>query len=197
MTQFTEKDFARLPFNPMGKKRLSGTQLKEILKPISDEKEERQEELLRWVIAMYDQASPISRAYPDLKQRKICAAAVAGITDEATIDALIDNTIEGIPEMVNNYLRLYGHNRLWAMIVAQEAQFWEYQYRLLKPVDGSKDKEILQSIELKSKIASELDITSTRLDGYYQKLYSNDDDMASISRVKRLTPETIADVLSR
>lgn len=195
ITQFTEKDFSRLPFNPMGKKALLETQLKEIIKPIQDEEEKRKEELLRWIVAMYDQSSPLTKAFPDLKQRKLQASYVAGITDEAFLDRLFDNKIKGLVEVINAYLRKYGQNRLWAMIVALEAQFWEYQYRLMKQVDGDKDKEILQSIDLKSKIAAELDITSTRLENYYNKLYGDDTELAGISKAKRLTPETIADVL--
>jgi len=191
---YTEKEFGKCAFNPMVK----GSILKAYpqLKTLTDGKEGKEEEgLLRYVIAMYDSGSPLIKASPDLKKRKLLAAQVAGIDDEKYLDDLFAHKNEAALKLICSYLRLYGQNRLWAMIVATEEQMWEFIQRLIKPVGADRDREALQGVELKSKISSELDTINSRLDNYYAKLYGDDNELLSISKVKRLTPETVADVL--
>jgi hypothetical protein len=193
MHHFTEKDFSKCVFNPM----VAGNLFKVYpqLKTLTDEEGKEKERLLRYVIAMYDSGTPLAKSYPDLMKRKIAACSVAGVEGEKAMDDLFAHRNESVLKLICDYMRIYGQSRLWAMIVALEEQMWEFIQRLIKPVGSDKDKEALQGVELKSKISSELDTINQRLENYYAKLYGNDEDLISASKAKRLTPETIADVL--
>ncbi len=194
MTTLTDKDFTKCVFNPAIKGNLfkAYPALKELT---NGEEGEEKERLLRYILAMYDQNSPLIRAYPDLGHRKQVAALIAGIKSEKILDELFANKIDWVLPATAQFLRLYGQSRLWAMIVATESQFWEFQQRLIMPVSAEKDKEILQSIEIKSKISAELDLMDSRLASYYSRLYGDDDELQSLSRARRITPTTIANVL--
>jgi hypothetical protein len=196
MISYTEKDFQRCVFNPLGKKRLSDTNLVDILNDIPDEKKGQEEGLLRYIVAMYDSASPLIKNEPDLEKRKIAAVKIANLVDSDITDDLFSNRLDYVLKAINEYIRSYGQNRLWAMIVSETQRFWEYNYRLMKPVEGERDREILSSLEVKTKLAEELDKMNDRLDSYYKRLYGEDQELMDASKAKRWTPEFIANVSS-
>jgi len=193
---YTDKDFSRCIFNPIGKKSLSETDLSNILKNFPSEEKEKKEGLLRYVVLMYDSWSPLIKNEPDLRKRKMIAAQIAGLEDGQFTDDLFANKLDYAVMAINEYLRAYGQNRLWAMIASETERFWEYNYRLMKPVDGERDREILSSLDVKTKLAEELDKMHDRLDSYYKRLYGEDDELADASRAKKWTPEFIANVSS-
>ena len=79
------------------------------------------------------------------------------------------------------------------MIVSNEQTFYEYQQRLLEPVDAEKDKDLLQALQIKSKLMEDCNNINERLDGYYRKLFGEDENVSrSVVKRKRLTPEQIA-----
>jgi len=192
MTNYTEKDFAKCVFNPFSKKPLSGSDLSRILPKDLDEKDSVKEMVLRYIIAMYDQLSPLIRMEPDPQKRKNAAAIIAGIQDDKMIDGLMENSIPWVVFAINEYLRLYGANRIYAMLCSEEQRFWEYNYRLMKPVEGERDKEILASLEVKSKLGEELYKIHERLEKLYRNYYGEDTSLIEESRTKRLTPEFFA-----
>lgn len=193
---YTEKDFQRCVFNPLGKKRLTETDLTNILEGAPPEDIHRRESLLRYIVAMYDSASPLVKNEPDLVKRKVVAAQLSEIKDDQFSEDLFANKIDYATRAMNEYMRLYGQNRLWAMIVSETQRFWEYNYRLMKPVDGDRDKEILASLDVKTKLAEELDKMNDRLDSYYKRLYGEDQELMDASKAKKWTPEFIANVSS-
>ncbi len=96
--------------------------------------------------------------------------------------------------MVNEFLRKQN-NRIWSMIVSNEQTFFEYQTKLLSPVEGERDKDILQALQIKSKIMDDLNTINDRLDSYYMKLYGEDQELLKVIKAdKRLTPEFIANL---
>jgi hypothetical protein len=193
---YTEKDFQRCVFNPLGKKRLMETDLVNILTDVPAEDMGRRESLLRYIVAMCDASSPLVKNEPDLSKRKVVAAQLCEIEHGQFSEDLFSNKIDYATRAMNEYMRLYGQNRLWAMIVSETQRFWEYNYRLMKPVDGERDREILTSLDVKTKLAEELDKMNDRLDNYYKRLYGEDQELMDASRAKKWTPEFIANVSS-
>ena len=128
----------------------------------------------------YKVKGSLKKKYPKLKMFK---------TFQGSDDKLIKYV-----EMVDEFLKKQN-NRVWSMIVSNEQTFFEYQTKLLRPVDGDKDKDILQALQIKSKIMDDLNTINERLETYYMKLYGEDDVLlTTIKADKRLTPEFIANL---
>lgn len=190
-----EKEYKSMEFDPTVKKTLTTVypKLKEIVGDCDDR-------LLRYVILMYDKNSPLRHHYPELGKRKEFAASIAGydlMKDDIT--ALFDFKINDTPyeellDMIIKYLK-YQNNWVWSMIVSNEQAFYEYNRRVMMPVDGNRDKDILQAINIKTQIMTSQDEIYQRLQKYYRDLSGGDDKLEeSITVRKRLRPEEIANV---
>jgi hypothetical protein len=193
-----EKEFNRMEFNPTIKKTLTVAypKLKEIVGVIDDKQ-------LRYVLYMYDINSPLRNHYPDLFKRKEFAADLAGydlMKDDVTTvfefkqkneeDEYIPD--EDMIKMIIKYLK-YQNNWVWSMIVSNEQAFYEYNMRVMMPVDGTRDKDILQAINIKTQIMSSQDEIYQRLQKYYKDLSGGDIALdEAITKRKRLSPESIA-----
>lgn len=190
-----EREYKSMEFDPTVKKSLTTAYPK--LKEIVGECDDR---LLRYVILMYDKNSPLRHHYPELGKRKEFAASIAGydlMKDDIT--ALFDFKINDTPyeellDMIIKYLK-YQNNWVWSMIVSNEQAFYEYNRRVMMPVDGNRDKDILQAINIKTQIMTSQDEIYQRLQKYYRDLSGGDDKLEeSITVRKRLRPEEIANV---
>ena len=191
----TDKDFSIIEFNPLNKKPMlaSYPKLKEILGSGDDK-------MIRYVILMYDVSSPLRHHYPELGKRKEFAASLAGydlMKDDVTglfefrID---DEPYEELLDMIMRYLK-YQNNWVWSMIVSNEQAFYEYNRRVMMPVEGNRDKDILQAINIKTQIMTSQDEIYQRLQKYYRELSGGDEKLQEeITVRKRLRPEQIADV---
>ena len=142
--------------------------------------------------------SPLKDYFPNISVRKTQAADLAGFnleTEENYLDNLYNLTgqyAEHFVHCISEYL-ISQNNRLWSMIVSNEQTFYEYQQRLLEPVDAEKDKDLLQALQIKSKLMEDCNNINERLDGYYRKLFGEDENVSrSVVKRKRLTPEQIA-----
>lgn len=183
----TDKDFSACVFNPLTKKELS--------KAYPDlAKIHGNESILRYIVAMYDQNSPLVKMHPELIQRKQVAAAVAGLSNEPEefLDDLFGLKDDEVVRAISLYLKTYGAPKVWMMIVSQEQMFQEYFDRVITPVEAEKDTDLIRAVELKSKLAAEMDLISTRLEGYYRKLYGDDEELLNQSKALRFTPEMVA-----
>lgn len=193
-----EKEFLRMEFNPTVKKPLTVVypKLKELVGSVDDKQ-------LRYVLFMYDINSPLRSHYPDLAKRKEFAADMAGYDlmkdDVTTLFEFRTKNIEDeyVPDeemikMIIKYLK-YQNNWVWSMIISNEQAFYEYNMRVMMPVDGTRDKDILQAINIKTQIMSSQDEIYTRLQRYYKDLSGGDSDLEeAITKRKRLSPESIA-----
>jgi hypothetical protein len=193
-----EKEFLKMEFNPTVKKNLIAVfpKLKEIVGSVDDKQ-------LRYVLLMYDQNSPLRNHYPDLLKRKEFAADLAGydlMKDDVTtlFDFKIKNEAdEYVPneDMLDVIIRFlkYQNNWVWSMIVSNEQAFYEYNMRVMMPVDGLRDKDILQAINIKTQIMTSQDEIYQRLQKYYKDLTGGDNQLEeTITKRKRLRPEEIA-----
>lgn len=185
-----------MEFNPVVKKNLTVVypKLKDILGNGDDK-------MIRYILLMYDQNSPLRHHYPDLFKRKQFAADLAGYDlDKEDVVAVyefrvkVDDGYEPYEELINltmKYLK-YQNNMVWQMIVSNEQAFSEYSRRVMMPVDGAKDKDILQAVEIKTKIMQSMDDIYQRLQKYNRELTGGDEKLEDVVVRKRLTPETLA-----
>lgn len=199
-TMIDEKEFSKIEFNPTVRKNLTVAypKLKEIVGTVDDKQ-------LRYVILMYDINSPLRNHYPDLFKRKEFAADIAGydlMKDDVTTlfdfkikndeDEYVPN--EDMLQLIMKYLK-YQNNWVWSMIISNEQAFYEYNMRVMMPVDGARDKDILQAINIKTQIMTSQDEIYQRLQKYYRDLSGGDSQLEEvITKRKRLRPEDIANV---
>lgn len=195
-----DTEFLKVEFNPTVKKNLTTIypKLKDIVGVVDDKQ-------LRYVILMYDINSPLRHHYPDLVKRKQFAADMAGydlMKDDVTtlfefkikndLDEYVPN--EEMLKVIMKYLK-YQNNWVWSMIVSNEQAFYEYNMRVMMPVDGARDKDILQAINIKTQIMTSQDEIYQRLQKYYRDLSGGDTQLEEvITKRKRLRPEEIANV---
>lgn len=196
-----DKEFSKMEFNPTVKRQLAVAypKLKDLVGAVDDRQ-------LRYVILMYDVNSPLRNHYPELIKRKQFAASLAGYDlDKDDVTELFDFKLkvdgvyvphEELIAVIIKYLK-YQNNWVWSMIVSNEQAFYEYNMRVMMPVDGMKDKDILQAINIKTQIMSSQDDIYQRLQKYYKDLTGGDADLEeAITKRKRLRPEEIANVQS-
>lgn len=189
-----------MEFSPVVKKTLTVVypKLKDIVGSVDDKQ-------IRYVLLMYDQNSPLRNHYPDLSKRKEFAASIAGydlMKDDVTMlfdfkqkndeDEYVPN--EELLAVIMKYLK-YQNSWVWSMIVSNEQAFYEYNMRVMMPVEGNKDKDILQAINIKTQIMTSQDEIYQRLQKYYKDLSGGDAQLEdAIVKRKRVRPEDIANV---
>lgn len=194
----SEKDFSKMEFNPVVKDSLTTAYPK--LKEIVGDADDR---MIRYTLMMYDVNSPLRLHYPDLGKRKEFAANIAGYDlAKDDVSALFDFRVKvddeyrpntPLLDIIMKYLK-YQNNWVWSMIVSNEQAFYEYNQRVMMPVDGDRDKDILQAINIKTQIMTSQDEIYQRLQKYYRDLSGGDNKLEeSIMTRKRLRPEQIAD----
>lgn len=192
---FNKEDFNKMIFNPFSIKGLIKKKYPKIKMFKSFDK--APETLIKYVLYMYDQNTPLKEQFPELKIRKEQAAVLSGynlVKDNEVLNDMFFFRNEKLISMADEFLRKQN-NRIWSMIVSNEQTFFEYQTKLLRPVDGDRDKDILQALQIKSKIMDDLNTINDRLESYYMKLYGEDQELLkTIKADKRLTPEFIANL---
>lgn len=166
--------------------------------------------LLRYIVLMYDDNSPLTQYETNIIRRKILAAELAGfvpLADYATeLESIYDLSMPGILDLVNKYLFNYCKQRTWIKIVVNEQLFEEYSKRLMQPVasagasaddvttvlgkNGEKDE--LQAYQIKAKLREELDAIGESLEKYYREINQVDEQLTKKTR-KSYTPEGMAD----
>jgi hypothetical protein len=150
--------------------------------------------IIKYICYMYDQSSPMKRHYPELTQRKKECSNLSGLAKHENIEeAMIDMVSELFIISIDEFLK-HQNNRIWSMIVSNEEVFYEYQSKLLVRTEEERDKDLLQALQIKSKIMNDMDEINKRLEAYYDKLYQGDQELAAKVVVKNITPEDIADL---
>lgn len=192
-----EMRFDKMEFDPTVKKSLTTEypKLKELFGDFDDK-------TMRYVLLMYDYNSPLRTHYTDLAKRKQFAADLAGF-DLAKDDLarlfefrlIVEEEIvpnEELLDLIIGYLK-YQNNWVWSMIVSNSEAFYEYNRRVMMPVEGSRDKDILQAINIKTQIMQSQDEIYQRLQKYYRELSGGDDELEQeLGNRKRLSPESLA-----
>ena len=148
-------------------------------------------ELLWYILLMYDPKSPFKQIIADIKLRKKECAKAAGLKEGPALQRIFDFKDKVFMSILDEWLKS-SHNRVWSMIVSNEQVFYEYQERLLTPVESDKgDKDAIQAADLKSKLMDTCDEIHKRLEGYYRELYGDKETAEKMIIEKRWTPESI------
>lgn len=191
---YEEKDFSNLQFNPLIKNNLLEyyPAIKEIIRVEISTKNDL-DNILRYVIMISDPKSVLVVTERDLSYRKGIAADLSNLnTNETYRDEVFNYTNETVLELTVRYLMRFAKSKEFAAILALEYTYWESIRLLLKPINDNKvkDKEILDAVQKKGAIKSEIDSDLKRLESYYSSFYGEDKEL--INRAKeRITPENI------
>lgn len=198
MQNYTEKHFLSCPFNPLDKSLfVTYPKLKGLIYGRDAKTIDEWEKLMRYIIALYDPGSPLIKDNNDLTVRKQAAAEVAGFDIVLENDYLLKIYTcddDDFTEVTVLYLKLYGNSRLWTMIQANLQTFWEYSLRLMTPISrAEKDKDLVSAVSMKSKMSEDLETINDRIERCLKKFYNGDIELEEKAKIKRITPESIAD----
>ena len=195
MAEYSQDSFKNCLFNPLAK---NLTEKYPALIPLMP-KGENGEKILRYILLLYDPKSPLIKDSRNIKTRKQEAARLVGFDlqkDTDFLDSLFAfKNKEAVAKTVL-FLKEYIHNRTWSMIVSHEQTFYEYNERLMKPVeddDKTKEKDVMATIVLKSKLVQDLKDIHSILKEYYKEIFEDDDLREKVIN-NRISPETMARV---
>lgn len=190
-SDYTDKRFGSMTFNPVGDERMLDKYPK--LNDIVDEpwlEDEFLDQTLRYVILMYDPASPLVREETDATHRIPTAIEIAGIDNDPLIQALSGYDHPYLPDLAYNYLKRFGKSKEFAVLMAIEYKFWEAIKIVMTPITGDNSKQHLESVQKKQLVSDELDKDIKRLETYRREFFG-DESLAGLVK-KRLTPESVA-----
>lgn len=178
-------DFSRMTVNPND---LSGfAAYKQVFGGVSEKE-------AKYIVLMYDNKSPLKTYYSNLEARKTAAAEMAGIAKDKTRELFHMKH----PNVVDSVMKFLQHqnSHLWILIVSNEEAFAEYSENVISRVDDSEasEKDILSAVEKKTKLLDAMHNIRTRLESYYREFYGEDDVVKTEIKIRRSTPESVANV---
>ena len=155
------------------------------------------DKLVRYIVALYDPKSPLIKGESNLIRRKEVAASIAGFNmekDEAMLEIIYDCKYEHIVTMIQNFLKDFVKSMEWAMLVSFESAFWEFQSRLMQPIErGEKDKDLVSAVQSKTKLATDIQELYHKYEAAKDAFYGNDTILIkAASKIRRFTPEGVA-----
>jgi hypothetical protein len=202
--KYAADDFKKCRFNPLTEELYdSNPSLETVMGKCIDD-----ENIVRYIIMVYDPDSVLVHMEPNLEKRKAAAVDLAGITSTTKAESLMELTEEKYVNAIVCYLINFTNSRLWQRVAVNEQLYEEYCKRLLQPVraanvivddEGKKgmrqvqEKDELAAYTIKAKLREELDAIGAALDGYYRQLFGNDEQLVKKNKV-RFTPEMMAGI---
>jgi len=153
--------------------------------------------LTRYIVALYDPKSPLIRGESNLIRRKEIAAGIAGFDldkDADMLEVVYDCKYEHVVLMIQNYLRYFVRSMEWAMLVSYESAFWEFQSRLMQPIErGDKDKDLMTAVGNKTKLADDIKALYEKFEAAKDQFYGNDEVLIkAANKIRRFTAEGVA-----
>ena len=158
--------------------------------------------MARYVIFVYDPASPFRQEYPDVPERKEAVAAFCGFkktspyysmlveSDGSTVDTLSTRLVS---LALCDFLRFQA-NDVWTNIVSYEELYYGNLRNMMIGITDGKDKERMDASIAAGKLAELNEKISDKLKVLYIKFTGNDPDAeAQVREVRLMTPEIIAD----
>jgi hypothetical protein len=206
--RYRKEHFANLPFNPMvkGKMLQEYPNLSEVVKPEWYD-EPLLDNIIRYVIMVYDPKSILVINDRDLNYRKGIAAELSGfdLSDDTVMQDIYSCRNIVVLEFTVKYLMRFPRSKEWAAIVAFEYKFWESIKKIMQPIGGTTsdiavkvknatENEELEAVKKKAAISDEIDKDITRLDKYYKLFFGEDDELEKAAKHQAITPELIAGI---
>ena len=140
------------------------------------------DEEIKFILLVYDKDSPFIDKFLSLSKRK------AAVTEHMGANEIVQDGEEFITAIWA--LLRSQKDSTWTLIVTNETVFEEYSRLILAPLESSKEKEKLQSLELKSRLMSAMEEISDRLKRLWNEFSTGDDVL--INNIRRITPEKMA-----
>lgn len=163
---------------------------------------ENRERTIKYLLYMYDKGSPLRKDIPDLAERKLEAARLAGFVVNNTLHSdykvypnLFNLTSEVVRTMTLSMLQ-FQNSREWAMLVTAEQQMWE-NMRDIFQIQTSKEDSAKDRAEVAKK-KSMLIEENRKLDAickeYEAVIFGDNDDVKTVAATVRgnVTPEKLA-----
>lgn len=193
---YTDIDFKKMLFNPLHEDLFVRYPQLSIIQKISTEINNK---VMKYIACVYDYNSPFVRDYRNLTVRKQEVARFAGyslVENAAILKVIFELDNEIYLNAVDMFLKEFVRSRLWALISGQETLFWEFNIRVLQPIDkvgvGDKkptEKDIIAAMAAKTSLSnSQIDLIS-QIETGYQSLYG--DDVKKFTN-RSTSPEQIA-----
>jgi len=193
---YKEASFNACVFNPLVKGKLLSQypRISEIIDPVWAV-DPHLDNLLRYIILMYDVNSPLIKDEKDLNYRKGIAANIAGfdMEDQGFLDAVYSFTHPFLVELTIKFLIRFIKSKEFTAIVVVENCFWESVSKLMEPIKGTSSNEILQAVQKKAAIKTEIDNDMARLEKYYRSFYGEDEVLEEKGK-RRITAESVAGI---
>ncbi|HEV3223856.1 MAG TPA: hypothetical protein VGZ90_13300 [Puia sp.] len=150
--------------------------------------------LLRFVVMVYDPKSPLVINERDLNYRKGIAAELAmfNMEEEEVLQSIYNQNHPFIADLITKYLMRFAKSKEFAAICAIDFKYWESIKRLMIPISEGKDKDVLSAVQIKAAISEELDKDIQRLDSYTNKFFGEDTEL--VKKKGKLTPELMSNI---
>ncbi len=159
--------------------------------------------MVRYIIFVYDPASPFRQEYPDVPERKDAVAAFCGFKKTSPYYSLLVESDGGTVDTLStrlvslalcDFLRFQA-NDVWSNIVFYEELYANNMRQgLLGISDSQKDKDRMSASLEAIKLAEANEKISDKLKVLYIKFTGNDPDAeAQVREVRLMTPEIVAD----
>ena len=159
--------------------------------------------MVRYIILVYDPASPFRMEYPDVAERKDAVAAFCGFKKtSAYYPLLVESNGESVDGLSTRLVSLalcdflrFQSNDIWSNIVFYEELYANNMRQgLLGISESQKDKDRMSASLEAIKLAEANEKISDKLKVLYMKFTGNDPDAeAQVKEVRLMTPEIVAD----
>ena len=129
--------FKNCLFNPLVKDLIKAYPVLKDLLPKCD----HAENVLRYILALYDPKSPLIKEVKNMTSRKQEAARIAGFNlekDSEFLDEMFLFKNSEVTIATCSFLRNYVNEMLWSTIVAHEQVYYEYHARLMETIVDNK-----------------------------------------------------------
>jgi hypothetical protein len=153
------------------------------------------DKVIRYIVLVYDKASPLVKRFTNLEHRKRHALAMAGFqVDDPTLTAYTEFKDEEFTNMVIDFL-IYQSDYVWMMLVSNEQTFYEFQKTLLQESAMIRnDKDKITAIASKAKLMEESDNIVARVNDYRKQVFGEEKLIETSKRVAS-SPEEMAKML--
>lgn len=151
-------------------------------KELPEEMRELTDEEIKFILFVYDKDSPFIDKFLSLSKRKAAVIEHIGANEINQDEEVFITAVWALLKSQKD--------STWTLIVTNETVFDEYSRLILAPLESLKEKEKLQSLELKSKLMSAMEEISDRLKRLWNEFSTGDDVL--VDSIRRITPEKMA-----
>jgi hypothetical protein len=186
-------DFNECLFNPLedGDMMLVYPKLRELSNPILDN-DSLLDKLIRYVIIVYDNKSPVNRKERDWLKRKTVAAEICKLhkIDIALLQDIYLNKNETVLHLTSKYLFNFIKIKEYSALVAFEYKYNENITELLTPIKGETNAERLDAAKKKSVISLEIINDINVIDKLWDEIFIEKDLIKEV-KIRKISPENI------